>query len=117
MSRTDEPAPDEESSDASEAEKKNPVEWEEAPNNQTAPAERRTVSHREEKDDARKIVTGEAKYAADYAREFPDLAHAEVVRSEVAHGRVTEIDTSAAEEMDGVYAVLTPDSPEVPDKP
>ncbi|WP_246985341.1 xanthine dehydrogenase family protein molybdopterin-binding subunit [Halorientalis marina] len=117
MSRTDEPDPDEEPAEPSEAERKNPVEWDEAPNNRKAPDDRRTVSHREEKDDARKIVTGEAKYAADYAREFPDLAEAEIVRSDIAHGRVEEIDTSAAEAMDGVYAVLTPDSPEVPDEP
>jgi len=117
MSRTDEPDPDEEPAEPSEAERKNPVEWDEAPNNRKAPDERRTVSHREEKDDARKIVTGEAKYAADYAREFPDLAEAKIVRSDIAHGRVEAIDTSAAEAMDGVYAVLTPDSPAVPDEP
>jgi len=117
MSRTDEPDPDEEPAEPSEAERKNPVEWDETPNNRKAPDERRTVSHREEKDDARKIVTGEAKYAADYAREFPDLAEAKIVRSDIAHGRVEAIDTSAAEAMDGVYAVLTPDSPAVPDEP
>jgi putative selenate reductase molybdopterin-binding subunit len=118
MSKTDDPDPDpdEETDAASEAERKNPVEWDEAPNNQKDPDERRTVSHREEKDDARKIVTGEAKYAADYAPDFPDLAEAKIVRSDIAHGRVEDIDTSAAEAMDGVYAVLTPDSPEVPDK-
>jgi CO/xanthine dehydrogenase Mo-binding subunit len=117
MSKTDEPDSEEEADDASEAEAANPMEWDEAPNNRKEPDERRTISHREEKDDARKIVTGEAKYAADYAREFPDLAETEIVRSEIAHGVVTGIDTSEAEAMDGVYAVLTPDSPEVPDKP
>lgn len=116
MSKTDEPEPEEEAADVSPAEEANPVEWEEAANNQKDPDERRTVSKREEKDDARKIVTGEAKYAADYAPEFPDLAGSKIVRSDVPHGRVTNLDTSAAESMDGVYAVLTPDSPEVPDK-
>jgi CO/xanthine dehydrogenase Mo-binding subunit len=117
MSKTDEPKPEDEAEDTSAVEEANPVEWDEAPNNRKAPAERRTVSHREEKDDAKKIVTGEAKYAADYAREFPDLAHAKIVRSDIAHGVVTDIDTSAAEAMDGVHAVVTPDSPEIPDKP
>ena len=119
MSRTDEPdsGPEENTADASGVEEANPVEWDEASNNRKDPDERRTVSHREEKDDARKIVTGEAKYAADYAPDFPDLAAAEIVRSDIAHGRVENIDTSAAEAMDGVYAVLTPDSPEVPDRP
>ncbi len=74
------------------------------------------VASREEKADARKIVTGESKYTADYAENFPHLAEAEVLRSEISHGVVTEIDTSRAEEMDGVYAVLTPDSAVVPDK-
>ena len=119
MSRTDEPDsdPEEDTADASGVEEANPVEWDEASNNRKDPDERRTVSHREEKNDARKIVTGEAKYAADYAPDFPDLAAAEIVRSDIAHGRVEDIDTSAAEAMDGVCAVLTPDSPEVPDRP
>ena len=119
MSKIDEPTPDseKETADDSAIEEANPVTWEEAPNNQKDSDERRTISHREEKDDARKIVTGEAKYTADYALNFPDLAEATIVRSDIAHGRVEDIDTSAAEAMDGVYAVLTPDSPEVPDKP
>jgi len=79
--------------------------------------ERESVSSRTEKSDARKIVTGEATYTADHAAAFPNLAEAAVVRSEIAHGVVTDIETSAAAEMDGVYAVITPDSPSVPDKP
>ncbi len=75
------------------------------------------VSSREEKADARKIVTGESKYTADYTANFQHLAEAKVLRSEIAHGVVTEIDTNGAEEMDGVYCVLTPDSAVVPDKP
>jgi CO/xanthine dehydrogenase Mo-binding subunit len=80
------------------------------------PQEHDAVSIREEKSDARKIVTGEAKYTADYAEEFPDLAEAAVLRSEIPHGTVTEIDTTQIEEIDGVCAVLTPDSEAVPDK-
>lgn len=75
------------------------------------------VSHRQEKADARKIVTGEARYTDDYARRFPDLAHGAVCRSEIAHGVVTEIDTSAAAAMDGVHGVITPESPVVPERP
>ncbi len=77
--------------------------------------ERDQVAHRVEKTDDRKLVTGEAAYTADYGERFPDLAHAAVLRSAIPNGRVTSIDTTAAEEMEGVYAVLTPDSPEVPD--
>lgn len=80
------------------------------------PREHDAVSIREEKSDARKIVTGEAKYTADYAEEFPDLAEAAVLRSAIPHGIVTEVDTSRIEDIDGVYAVLTPDSQAVPDK-
>ena len=75
------------------------------------------VASREEKVDARAIVTGDARYTADYAGTVPDLAEAAVLRSEIAHGVVEEIDTSRAEAMDGVYAVVTPDSPTVPDRP
>ena len=93
-----------------------PVEWDEPDNNNLAPEERSSVSKRPEKHDDRKLVTGEAKYTADYERRFPDLAHTRVYRSEIPNGRVTDIDVSEAEAMDGVYAVLTPESPEVPDQ-
>jgi CO/xanthine dehydrogenase Mo-binding subunit len=89
---------------------------EEPANNRVDPEDRTSISVSQEKDDARSVVTGEAKYAADYRREVPDLAEAKVLRSEIAHGRVVDIDTSAAEEMDGVYAVITPDSDVVPDR-
>ncbi|MFB6110139.1 MAG: xanthine dehydrogenase family protein molybdopterin-binding subunit [Halodesulfurarchaeum sp.] len=74
------------------------------------------VSSEVPKADAEKFVTGDAKYTADYEYEFQTLAHGTIVRSEIAHGRVTDIDTSEAEAMDGVLAVLTPDSEEIPDK-
>jgi len=94
-----------------------PVVENESASNRKAPSERQVIAQREDKLDARAIVTGEAKYTADYAPNFPNLAEGAVLRSEIAHGRVTSIDTSAAEAMDGVYAVITPDSPEVPQKP
>ncbi|MBV0902776.1 xanthine dehydrogenase family protein molybdopterin-binding subunit [Haloarcula salina] len=92
-----------------------PFEWDEPANNDLAPGERDSVSQRAEKYDDRKLVTGQAKYTADYEERYPDLAYAAVVRSEIPHGRVTDIDASAAEAMDGVEAVLTPDSDAVPD--
>ncbi|WP_137285672.1 xanthine dehydrogenase family protein molybdopterin-binding subunit [Halorussus salinisoli] len=92
-----------------------PLEWDEPANNRKAPDERESVSKPSEKDDDRKLVTGEAKYTSDYDEQFPDLAHAEVVRSEIPHGRVVDVDTSEAEAMDGVHAVLTPWSDAVPD--
>ena len=68
------------------------------------------------KADAEKYVTGDATYTADYEYEFQHLAHGAVVRSDIAHGYVEDIDTSDAEAMDGVYAVLTPSSEEVPNQ-
>ncbi|MFB6222138.1 MAG: xanthine dehydrogenase family protein molybdopterin-binding subunit [Haloarcula sp.] len=79
------------------------------------PSERENITVDEEKYDARKIVTGEARYTADYHERFPDLAHGTVVRSDIAHGFVESIDTSEAEAMDGVYAVVTPWDDNVPD--
>jgi len=79
-------------------------------------AERDHLNEDVEKDDARKIVTGEARYTADYRDRFPDLAEGKVIRSDIAHGYVTEIDTSEAEAMDGVYAVITPWDDVVPDR-
>ena len=96
-------------------EEEHPVEWDEPANNDLSPSERSSVSKRPEKQDDRKLVTGEAKYTADHERQYPDLAHAAVVRSEIPNGVVTEIDTSEAEAMAGVEVVLTPDSPAIPD--
>lgn len=91
------------------------VEWDEPENNRKDPDERLSVSHRAEKDDDPKLVTGDAKFTADYANQFTDLAHGAVVRSDIPHGRVTAIDTEAAEAMDGVDVVITPWSDSVPD--
>ena len=60
-------------------------------------------------------VTGRAKYGADFHAN--DLLHAKFVRSPHAHAKILSIDTSEAEAMDGVYAVVTgADLPEVADQ-
>ena len=56
--------------------------------------------------DGRLKVTGGAKYAAELPITNP--AYAVVVTSTIAKGRVTSIDTAAAERVKGVLAVLTP---------
>jgi len=115
---TDDTRPDGGTASSSDAESElesEPVDWDEPENNDLARDERDSVSHPTEKHDDRKLVTGEAKYTADYEDRFPDLAHAKVVRSDIPHGRVTDIHTDAAESMDGVLAVLTPWSEAVPD--
>jgi xanthine dehydrogenase YagR molybdenum-binding subunit len=55
--------------------------------------------------DGRAKVTGAAKYAAEY--NVPGLAHASIVCSTIAKGRIAHIDTSAAMGVEGVLTVLT----------
>ncbi len=50
-------------------------------------------------------VTGRAVYGGDV--KVPGLIWGDVIRSPHAHARIKNIDTSAAEAMDGVFAVLT----------
>ncbi|MBT5219619.1 MAG: molybdopterin-dependent oxidoreductase, partial [Woeseia sp.] len=57
-------------------------------------------------------VTGKAKYAEDFR--VDGMVYARMLTSPMAHGKVTNIDTSAAEAMDGVIGILTADDvPEV----
>jgi xanthine dehydrogenase YagR molybdenum-binding subunit len=51
-------------------------------------------------------VTGQARYSAEY-NQLPGLVHAVLRTSDVAKGRVTSIDTSAAQRQPGVLAVFT----------
>ncbi|HEY2067096.1 MAG TPA: molybdopterin cofactor-binding domain-containing protein, partial [Gemmatimonadaceae bacterium] len=63
--------------------------------------------------DGRLKVTGGAKYAADFP--VANLAYAVVVTSTIARGRVTAMDTAAAERASGVIKVLTPfNAPRLP---
>jgi xanthine dehydrogenase YagR molybdenum-binding subunit len=55
--------------------------------------------------DGPKKVTGEARYAYEYPVER--VAYAHVVQSTVAKGRITAIDTSAADALPGVIEILT----------
>lgn len=50
-------------------------------------------------------TTGQARYSAEYP--LPNLAHAEIVHASVASGRITAIETKAAEATPGVLRVLT----------
>ncbi|MPY85895.1 MAG: hypothetical protein GEV00_22060, partial [Actinophytocola sp.] len=53
----------------------------------------------------REKVTGRAIYASDVV--VPGMVHARVVRSDVAHARLVDVDVRAALEQPGVLAVLT----------
>ncbi|MCG3211942.1 MAG: putative xanthine dehydrogenase molybdenum-binding subunit XdhA [Anaerolineae bacterium] len=58
-------------------------------------------------------VTGSAKYAADF--NLPGLLYGKIKRSSHAHARIVSIDTTAAEALPGVKAVLTfRDVPAIP---
>jgi 4-hydroxybenzoyl-CoA reductase subunit alpha len=50
-------------------------------------------------------VTGETKYSADLY--LPGMLYAKVVRSPYAHARILNIDTSRAEKLPGVRAIIT----------
>ena len=58
------------------------------------------------------LVSGEAKYTDDIQK--PEMTHMAMVRSQYAHAEIEEVDTSAAEEMDGVVAVYTAEDLDVP---
>jgi xanthine dehydrogenase YagR molybdenum-binding subunit len=55
--------------------------------------------------DGRLKVTGAARYAAEAA--LKDVAHAVLVGSTIARGRITSLDTAAAEKAPGVLAVIS----------
>lgn len=55
--------------------------------------------------DARLKVTGKAEYAAEVP--VANVAHAVIVTSTVARGRITRLDVAAAQAVPGVLAVLT----------
>ncbi|HOV48117.1 MAG TPA: molybdopterin-dependent oxidoreductase [Anaerolineae bacterium] len=54
--------------------------------------------------DALKLVQGKPAFVADF--EQPGMLYAKVLHSPYAHARIREIDTSAAEALPGVHAVL-----------
>ncbi len=59
--------------------------------------------------DAYERVSGSAVYPLDFA--LPDMLHAAILRCPHAHAQVKSIDTSAAEKMPGVRAVITGKTP------
>jgi xanthine dehydrogenase YagR molybdenum-binding subunit len=59
--------------------------------------------------DAYERVSGSAVYPLDFA--LPDMLHAAILRCPYAHAVVKSVDTSAAEKMPGVRAVITGKTP------
>lgn len=73
------------------------------------------IGTRLERYDALDKVTGRAQYGADIR--LPNMLYGKVLRSPHAHARILSIDTSAAEALPGVKAVVTAaDLPDVADK-
>jgi CO/xanthine dehydrogenase Mo-binding subunit len=75
------------------------------------------VGQRTPRPDGVDKVTGSAQYAADYS--MPGMVWGKVLRSPHAHALIKKIDTSKAEALQGVVAVMTGDDlPMLPlDKP
>ena len=75
----------------------------------------RVIGTRPVRPDGADKVTGRAIYGADVR--MPGMLHGKVLRSPHAHARIKSIDTSKAEALPGVKAVVThKDLPEAPDK-
>ncbi|MCP5068144.1 MAG: xanthine dehydrogenase family protein molybdopterin-binding subunit, partial [bacterium] len=53
------------------------------------------------------LVTGRTEFIDNVV--LPGMLHAAILRSPLAHGRITSIDTSEAEKLPGVFAVVTGD--------
>ncbi len=70
----------------------------------TATLEPEVGKSRRRKEDAR-LITGRTRWTDNLT--LPGLVHMAILRSPMAHARITGIDTSAAKEMPGVVAVLT----------
>jgi len=68
-------------------------------------SERKYVGRSVPRLEDRPLLTGKGRFAADIS--FPDQLHMRVVRSTVAHGNLTSIDTSAALALPGVHAIWT----------
>src|SRR5919202_6944105 len=65
----------------------------------------RVIGTRPVRPDGVDKVTGRAVYGADV--QLPRMVFGEVLRSPYAHARIVKIDTSEAEAMPGVLAVIT----------
>jgi len=70
-----------------------------------------TIGHETARVDAIERVTGQALYTRD--QRLPGMLYARVLRSRVPHARILRIDTSRAEQLDGVVAVITNENAQV----
>ena len=71
----------------------------------TSPTLPKLVGSRVKRREDPRLIQGRATYVDDV--KLPGLQHIAFKRSDIAHGRIVSIDTSAAEKMEGVEAVFT----------
>ncbi len=71
------------------------------------PAEHRYLNARVRRNEDARLLTGRARFVDDV--QLPGMLHAAFVRSDYAHGRLLQVDVSAARERPGVVAVFTAD--------
>src|SRR5438445_12161013 len=71
----------------------------------TSPVLPKLVGQRVKRREDPRLIQGRATYVDDIA--LVGMQHLAFKRSDVAHGRIRSIDTSAAKAMDGVEAVFT----------
>ena len=72
--------------------------------NRAAPAPLDNMGRPEPRLDGRAKVTGEARYGSDFI--VSDVAHAFLITSPIAKGRIASIDTSLAKRLPGVIEVF-----------
>ena len=65
----------------------------------------KVIGQRLQRPDGIDKVTGRARYGADI--DAAGMLHGKILRSPHAHARILSIDTSAAEQLNGVMAVIT----------
>ncbi len=65
------------------------------------------IGYSAERADGRLKLAGQAEFTGDIR--LPGMLYAAVLHSPVAHARIVSVDTTAAEELDGVHAILTGD--------
>src|SRR5437016_2202540 len=72
----------------------------------------RVIGNSTTRHDAYEKVTGSATFGTDLS--FPKMLHGKILWSKVAHARLVKTDTSKAEQLPGVKAIITAnDFPEV----
>ncbi len=90
---------------AIEAEVEPPTQLPEAEPPETADDEFQVIGNRKLKYDYLSKATGATKYTADL--KLPRMVYGKLLRSPYPHARILRVETSRAEALDGVYAVIT----------